>query len=461
MLSEQEFSAWCTRLRVFPRTRSVIEQVRSSEPARRVGGGRQNVSGRYPSRKMGFTIQFESHCVELAGIYEMEHNNSVLEYYDQPPSIRLDYLSAEGRHLGVMHTPDFFVIRQDTAGWEEWKTEEELVRLAEKNPNRYHRGEDRQWHSKPGEEYAKAVGLYYQVRSSREIDWVFQRNIRFLEDYFALDVEPCSATRERVKAYVGASPGISLQDLIQVARDFATPDDIYRLIASDHLGVDLRSAPLAEPDRVPVFLELAAALLQREDKQPALIPPSATCSLTVGAALKWDGKIWKIVNVGEEAISLLGDDRVLTEIPVSAIEKLVRERRITTLNLASDPGLPAGISDRLSKASEEDLQEANKRIRMVNWFLSRDEGQPPEPQASPRTLRRWLAAYRSAEHTLGCGYLGLLPRTIERGNRAHKLPEPARALMAEFIGKDYETLMLAAPRMGPLWRGQRGPGRQA
>lgn len=95
MLSSEELTAWYERLNLSPETRSVIDQVRSSDPARHVGGGRRNVSGCYPSRKMGVTIQFESHRVELAGIYEMEHDDSVKEFYDQPPSIKLDYLSAE------------------------------------------------------------------------------------------------------------------------------------------------------------------------------------------------------------------------------------------------------------------------------------------------------------------------------------------------------------------------------
>jgi hypothetical protein len=38
----------------------------------------------YPSKKMGVTIQFESQSVELGAIYLMEHDESVLEYYDQP-----------------------------------------------------------------------------------------------------------------------------------------------------------------------------------------------------------------------------------------------------------------------------------------------------------------------------------------------------------------------------------------
>jgi putative transposase len=40
-----------------------------------VGGGRSNVTGRYPSRKMGVTIEFESPAV-----FELEYDDSVLEY---------------------------------------------------------------------------------------------------------------------------------------------------------------------------------------------------------------------------------------------------------------------------------------------------------------------------------------------------------------------------------------------
>jgi putative transposase len=84
MLTEAELAAWYQRLNLSESTRTVIDQVRHSAPARRVGGGRSNVSGFYPSRKMGVTIQFESHRVELAAIYEMEHDPQALEFYDLP-----------------------------------------------------------------------------------------------------------------------------------------------------------------------------------------------------------------------------------------------------------------------------------------------------------------------------------------------------------------------------------------
>src|SRR3954447_14221564 len=104
MLNEVELTHWFQRLAIPEQGRAAIHQVRSSDPARRVGGGKRNVAGRYPSKKMGVTIQFESHRVELAAIYELEHDGDVLEYYDQPPTFKLDYRGATGRHLGVLHT---------------------------------------------------------------------------------------------------------------------------------------------------------------------------------------------------------------------------------------------------------------------------------------------------------------------------------------------------------------------
>ena len=137
MLSSEAFEAWCKGIGIAPYARALMDQIRISDPARRVGGGRSNVSGRYPSRKMGVTIQFESHRVELAGIYEMEHDPEVLEFYDQAIQIKLSYEGPGGKRLGVLHTPDFFVIRTTSAGWEEWKTEDDLVQLAKNSPNRY------------------------------------------------------------------------------------------------------------------------------------------------------------------------------------------------------------------------------------------------------------------------------------------------------------------------------------
>jgi hypothetical protein len=99
-------------------------------------------------------VDFESHRNELAAILEFEHSHTIREYYDQPPAIKLNYRSKSGKALGVIHTPDFFVIEDEGAGWIECKTEEDLIRLAEGQPTRYEREEGGHWRCPPGEEYA-------------------------------------------------------------------------------------------------------------------------------------------------------------------------------------------------------------------------------------------------------------------------------------------------------------------
>jgi putative transposase len=390
MLSLEELTAWYYRLNLSLETRSVIDRVRSSEPARRVGGGRKNVSGRYPSRKMGVTIQFESHRVELAGIYEMEHDDSVEEFYDQPPSIKLDYLSAEGRHLGVMHTPDFFVIRQDTAGWEEWKTEEELVRLAQKSPHRYRRENGNRWRCPPGEEYAHPLGLYYHVRFSGEINWVYQRNIQFLEDYLRSDSVPISSlVRERLLGHVLAWPGASLRRLLEDSAAIATPDDIYSSIATGQLYVDLAAAALAEPWDVRVYGCRDAAL--------ACSPPREQPSQ----------------NSGDPALQISCASTSLTPNPAAS-----------------------EVIKRLLEASEDDLRVANERSEIVRRHLNGEP--PPAGPVPPRTLGRWLSEYRAAQRFWDTGYVGLLPRP-RPGNCHPRLSEKSAQLLNEVIKTEYET----------------------
>ncbi|KAM3090542.1 Tn7 transposase TnsA N-terminal domain-containing protein [Phormidesmis sp. 146-12] len=150
MLSSHAFNDWCQQLQVNSVARAVIEQVRNAAPSRQVQGRRKNVCGSYPSRKMGLTIQFESHRNELARIHELEHDQMVLEYYDQPPPIELVYSSKIGRRTRHQYTPDFFVLRTDGVEWEECKTETELIKLAQENSNRYCQDIQGKWHCPPG-----------------------------------------------------------------------------------------------------------------------------------------------------------------------------------------------------------------------------------------------------------------------------------------------------------------------
>jgi putative transposase len=442
MLSKEEFVQWSRSLNLSDQAKALVERVRASPPARRVGGGSGNVSGRYPSRKMGVTIQFESHRGELAGIYELEHDSDVVEYYDQPYAIKLSYIAKSERTVGVMHTPDFFVLRRGSAGWEECKTEEDLLRLADRMPRRYVRQEG-QWRCPPGESYAQQFGLYYRLRSSSQIDWTYQRNIQFLEDYLRADAPLVSdRCREIVQSYLEEEKVIVLSELLERVRAVRMEVDvIYALIATGRLHVDLSAAPLVEPWRVQVFRDQKAADLYRNMTRLTTEIPAHSplfIDLTAGARLSWDGKQQTIINLGDSTVSLMGEDGAFVDLPITLFEELVRQGKLTGVQAQIGVKHNAEAGRLLSEASPHALAEANRRYEVI-WAQLHGEG-GDFGSVPKRTARRWLAGYRKAEQLYGCGYIGLIPRHQLRGNRRSKLPEETRELMGSFIEQDYETL---------------------
>ncbi|MBU0493749.1 MAG: DDE-type integrase/transposase/recombinase [Chloroflexi bacterium] len=449
MLSHDELRRVCQRLGLSNQAQAVIEEIRSAPPARRVRSAAGNVSVRYPSRKMGVIIQAESHRNELAGVYEKEHDRDTLEYYDQPPPIKLAYQAKSGRPVGVLHTPDYFVIRTDAVGWEEWKTEEGLVRLVDQMPHRYVQGADGRWRCPPGERYAEPLGFFYRVRSSAEIDWIFQRNLLFLEDYLRADCPPVGAeATQAVLTLVAAEPGLPLAELLRRAARTSS-DDIYTLIATAQVYVDIRAAPLAEPERVGVFRDAetarAYAVMVESARRQALgpvsraaIPGPGLVHVAAGASVAWDGRGWTIVNVGETTTALLAGDGTLAELPHPIFAALVQQGKLTGLPEPAPSGIRVAARDLLARASPDDLQEANRRYAIIAPRLA---GHPADDDPTPaRTVRDWLAKWRAAEQLHGCGYVGLLPRRWASGNRERKLPASTLAALDEFIAHDYETL---------------------
>jgi transposase InsO family protein len=411
----------CDRLGLSAQARAVIAEIRAAPPTRRVRSAAGNVAVRFPSHKMGVIIQAESHRCELAGVYEYEHDPATLAFYDQPPSIPLSYAAPTGRRVRVWHTPDYFVMRAHEAGWEEWKAEEALVWLAGTMPHRYVRdAETGRWRCPPGEAHAAPLGLFYRVRSSAEIDWVLQRNLRFLADYLRVDAlpPPEDATRA-VLALVTRQPGLRLDallGLLQAAGAFAggsgvpgvSSDAVYALVAHGRVYVDLRAAPLAEPDRVRVFADQTAARVAAAERPATDLPPAA----------------------------LAGD--------AASVGGVAAGERRAASNAACE---------RLAQASPADLCEANRRYAIIAPHLAHLIGRPAVP-ADPaaatadapaavtpaRTVRHWLARWRTAEHLHGCGYVGLLPRRAQGGNRTRKLPAATLQVLDEFLATDYETL---------------------
>src|SRR3989442_4137109 len=121
MFTSSEFHQWCQKLQLPAATSDLIARIRYSPPTRRVQGRAGNVTGLYPSKKMGVMMQFESQSVELSAMYLMDHDASVTEFYEQPHPFKLTYLDKTGKRMqGHYYTPDFLVLRPDGVAFEEW-----------------------------------------------------------------------------------------------------------------------------------------------------------------------------------------------------------------------------------------------------------------------------------------------------------------------------------------------------
>ncbi|RUT00719.1 hypothetical protein DSM107010_66930 [Chroococcidiopsis cubana SAG 39.79] len=321
---------------------------------------------------MGVTIQFESHRNELARIYELENDPKVLEYYDQPPPIELLYQARSGRRNRHQYTPDFFVIWTDSAGWEECKTEPELIKLTQTSPHRYQKNNDGKWHCPPGEKYAQQFGFYFRIHSDAEINWNFQQNIIWLEDYFcseSLTID--AATTQEIFALVENYPGLTLEELLG-REESISPDSLYSLIATGQLYVDLRNARLSEPQQVKIFLNQNVAQAYKRINSAATASLSSrihTVQVAVGISLIWDSECWEVVNTGATSTGLLRSDGKFVELPNAVLESLIHKGAVTTASTVEMPNSNAKAEEILRHAKPEDVVEANRRYEALQPYL--------------------------------------------------------------------------------------------
>ncbi|MDR7866522.1 MAG: TnsA endonuclease N-terminal domain-containing protein [Sporomusaceae bacterium] len=428
MMDDQEYRKWVQMNLFTDFADKRVSEIRSSPPSRNCVSGQGNVHGAYPSRKMNVTIQYESHTVERSFLLEYEHDSDVLEFYDQPGPIQVSYKTPSGRNVTAQHTPDYFVIRTQCAGWEEVKPEAKLQELAKIQPNRYERETDGTWRSRPAEKYAEQYGLYYRIRVDSEINVTLTDNYDYLRNYMGVPESVDLKQRTLIKTYVEQNEGISL---LNVKRSFPEAvDDINNMIVAREIYVDLETYSLRDLQRVPVFSKESIAEItdtpQEQQRQPPFITPIE------GETIFWDGVSWEIVNAGGTGITLKSEKGQVGFLAYPDLEKLVNGRLIV-------PGPSTRVvgGKTLQNASESMLKKALERLSFVERYLK--TGEVPAHVTSLRTLQRWAHAYNDAKRTLGSGLLGLIPSEERRGNRSCKLPAEVNDAVNDFIVNQYES----------------------
>lgn len=246
MLSDLEFAEWCVRNNISEPTLKAIQRIRLGNPSRGVISGPRHVTGKFQSRKMGMSLQFESGTVELATLWGYEHNDEILEIYDQPSKLQISYIRTSGKRDSFTKYPDFFVLNRTGYGYIECKPHKKLLKLMQEHPERYTFDREH-WHSPPCEEEVGKLGFTYRLVTETDLDIILYSNITYLHGYERHNVTEKS--RQEILETVQNEPGITLFYLCQKHN----ADDINRMIQTGELYVDLHKYRLSDPDFALVF----------------------------------------------------------------------------------------------------------------------------------------------------------------------------------------------------------------
>ncbi|WP_225986039.1 TnsA endonuclease N-terminal domain-containing protein [Psychrobacillus glaciei] len=391
---------------------------------------------------MGVTIQFESHKVELPTIYMLEFNDSVLEYYDQPPQIKLLYYQSNknNRKRAYLNTPDFFVIEKERAYWIECKTEEELIRKSQENPERFYKL-DGNWIFAPGKTYADEFNLEFLVNSSEDINWILQRNLIFLGDYIVNEYVPEDSITIKIKEVIKTKLGLTLSEILQISEENFILDDIYALIANNTIYFDIYKDLITEPENVKVFLnkEQYTGFKIMEKSNRKIIKPNRI-ELKSGNKILWGQTEWTILNYDQNSKIVFlysKHEKKNVELPINIFESYLSEGFIKAIKKESNSD-NIELKKMISMVNEDDLKEANNKYEIVSKYLRGEELE--DFSLTDRTLRNWVKKFKDAEELHGHGFIGLLPQIKKRGNRNSKLSPKTKDLMETVIMESYATI---------------------
>jgi putative transposase len=178
-LSKTETDGLYTHLNLSAAATSYIEGVRSAEPSRAVQSSDHcNVIYRYASKKMGGAVAVES-AEEYTFATLQEFDDNVLEYWDQPTSVSVQYLAKDGRYRRATYTPDFLILKKDKVELVQVKTSGACAELVKDRPGRW-QWIDGGYHDLAAEEYFSNFGLSHSVFIEGQNQKIRAENCRLL-----------------------------------------------------------------------------------------------------------------------------------------------------------------------------------------------------------------------------------------------------------------------------------------
>lgn len=244
MLTDSELKHYFViQHRVPEPARDYIRATRCSEPSRMVGAhARKNSVSFVYSNKMTRTISTESRGPERYLALLLEHDDEVLEYWDQPPPLRLTRTDSNGNRRTFQYTPDFLVLSTSGPRLVEVKPVDKARALTDSRPNEWVQDTaTEEFRFLPAEMVCQELGLDFEV-------FVYSKDMRHrhhnleilavIEDKHCDDVDLDMAFRE--------SYAWTLYDLkMRLRLDSLTP--LLQRIRHGELHADLDGSLLSEP----------------------------------------------------------------------------------------------------------------------------------------------------------------------------------------------------------------------
>ncbi len=151
----------------------------------------------------------------------------------------------------------------------------------------------------------------------------------------------------------------------------------------------------------------------------------------IASPLIIDGRLWE-AEMQDAQVLLRPEVGAPFSLPLEQFHQLVALGHIQQAELSTPSPLQEIARERLAHAGPKSLEAANKRWREILAYVRGDR-----ISVTRRSVQNWMAAYHQAEADFGCGYIGLLDRVAERGNRSPRAPDASKELLKEYLSTHY------------------------
>ncbi|HEX9990470.1 MAG TPA: transposase family protein [Chloroflexia bacterium] len=214
------------------------------------------------------------------------------------------------------------------------------------------------------------------------------------------------------------------------------------LIVQQELYVDLLNERLSPQYQYRAHVFLNQQMAQAYDYIPVKSPyHDVTYTLGVnianGVPVNWDGRAWRIANVGETKVSLADSEGYLAHFATDTFKEMITKGEVETV--------VHGISDTrraegelvLLRADVKALNKANELFQQIAPDLNGETPSSRTP-SEDRQANRVMKRFREAEAYYGVGYIGLIPKWYLCGAQLSTLPPRVLELMGVYAEK-YES----------------------